>query len=198
MRRLIQLFSLCLALAGAARAEGVSLAEISAYLNGIQKAEANFTQVNADGSQSTGHIFIWRPGRIRFEYDAPDDSLVLSYQGNVAVFDARSDQPPQMFPLAKTPLWLILGPDIDLTQSKMVVSRTVDGDLTVVTAQDPKHPDYGQIRLYFAGNPVELKQWVTVDPSGQETAVKLDRFRPVETMSPKIFDIDREAEARGF
>ena len=46
-----------------ARAEILPLAELSAYLNGLTTAEAEFTQTNADGSQSSGKLFIKRPWR---------------------------------------------------------------------------------------------------------------------------------------
>ena len=56
-----------LALATPAAAQKLSLAEISAYLNNMRTAQAEFTQINDDGSISTGEIFISRPGRIRFD-----------------------------------------------------------------------------------------------------------------------------------
>ena len=59
---------LAVALAAPAFAEKLSLPAISSYLNGLQTAQADFTQVNSDGSISTGKIYIQRPGRARFEY----------------------------------------------------------------------------------------------------------------------------------
>ena len=56
-----------LAFAAPALAEKISLADLSAYLNGITTAEAGFTQLNSDGSTITGRVFIKRPGRVRFE-----------------------------------------------------------------------------------------------------------------------------------
>ena len=45
----------------------------------------------------------------------------------------------------------------------MVVGHSFDGTATVVTAQDPEHPEYGSIQMKFTGNPVELRQWVVND-----------------------------------
>ena len=94
----------CLALAFPALAEKLSLNEISAYLNSIQTATADFTQINDDGSIVKGRIYIQRPGRVRFEYAPPEKSLVMAGSGTVAVFDAKSNQPPEQYPLTKTPL----------------------------------------------------------------------------------------------
>ena len=59
----------------------------------------------------------------------------------------------------------------------MVVGHSYDGTATTVTAQDPDHPEYGNIRLMFTDDPVELRQWVITDGSGAETAVILGEVR---------------------
>ena len=131
---------LALALAVPAFAEKIPLDQISAYLNGLQTAQADFTQVNADGSISTGKVYIRRPGRVRFEYTS-DKTLVMASGGQVAVFDPKSNQPADQYPLARTPLSLILADKVDLGRAKMVVGHTGDDKTTTVVAQDPDHPD---------------------------------------------------------
>ncbi|MBV1903459.1 MAG: outer membrane lipoprotein carrier protein LolA, partial [Marinosulfonomonas sp.] len=149
------LAALCLSAAPVA-AEKLSLSQISTYLNGLATAKAEFTQISDDGAIATGQLFIRRPGAIRFEYNPPEESLVMAGQGRVAVFDAKSNQPPQMFPLKRTPLNLILAETVNLDRARMVVGHSQEGPSTIVTAQDPEHPDYGQIKMVFTGNPVEL------------------------------------------
>lgn len=180
-----------------AQAEKVSLQALSAYLNALTTVEAGFTQVNADGSISTGTIFISRPGRVRFEYAPPDKSLVLATSGNVAIFDAKSNQPPEQYPLSKTPLSLILAKQVDLARARMVVGHREDGNTTRVTAQDPEHPEYGTIEMVFTANPVELRQWVITDDSGNQTTVILGEMEKGKRFRPDLFDITLEIERRG-
>ncbi|MEL6587226.1 MAG: outer membrane lipoprotein carrier protein LolA, partial [Pseudomonadota bacterium] len=59
------------------RAE-ISVQDISSYLNSFRTAAAAFTQVNSDGSISTGDLSLRRPGRARFDYDAPRDHQRLA------------------------------------------------------------------------------------------------------------------------
>ena len=54
------------------RADILPLAEVSAYLTDLKTVEAAFTQINDDGSISTGRLYLKRPGRMRFEYDPPE------------------------------------------------------------------------------------------------------------------------------
>jgi len=179
-------------------AQKLPLADISDYFNNMTTAQANFTQINDDGTQSTGRIFIRRPGRIRFEYDPPDASLVLAGGGQVAVFDAKSNQPPERFPLRRTPLNLILARNVDLAQAKMVIGHTENGPETSVIAQDPKNPEYGTIELVFTGNPVALRQWIVTDGSGQRTTVNLGPLSYGGKLRASMFNISRETKNRGF
>lgn len=183
---------------GPAFADKLSLGAISAYLNDITSAQAEFTQINEDGSIATGKLSMRRPGRIRFDYNPPEESLVLASQGQVAIFDSKSNQTPEKFPLARTPLSLILGNKVDLGRARMVVGHTSDGTTTSVTAQDPKHPEYGNIQLVFTDDPVELRQWIITDGSGSETTVILGEFSTKISLNPRIFDITEELKRRGF
>lgn len=195
-RRTAILAPLALLLPLPAAAEKIPLATLSQYLNGLTTVEADFTQVNADGSISLGKIYIRRPGRARFEYAPPDRSLVIAGGQQVAIFDAKSNQPPEQYPLKRTPLNLILAGNIDLGRAKMVVGHTEDGTSTRVRAQDPEHPEYGTIELVFTANPVELRQWIITDDLGQQTTVILGEMKKGVQLGAGLFDISAEMTAR--
>ena len=196
-RRFALLAPLAFLLPLPAAAEKIPLGTISDYLNSLTTVEADFTQVNSDGSISTGKIYIRRPGRVRFEYAPPDRSLVIAGGQQVAVFDAKSNQPPEQYPLKRTPLNLILAENIDLSRAKMVVGHTEDGTSTRVRAQDPETPEYGTIELVFTSNPVELRQWIITDDLGQQTTVVLGELKKGGNMGARLFDISAEMKRRG-
>lgn len=180
-----------------AAAERIPLSEISDYLNSLSTVESDFTQVNSDGTISTGKIYIRRPGRIRFEYAPPDRSLVIAGSQTVAIFDAKSNQAPEQYPLKRTPLNLILSDNVDLGRASMVVGHTDDGTSTRVLAQDPEAPEQGTIELVFTANPVELRQWIITDDLGAQTTVILGEMKKGGQLSARLFDINAEVEARG-
>lgn len=173
-----------------AMADILPLSEISAYLNTLKTAEAAFTQINDDGTISTGRIYIKRPGRIRFEYDPPNQTLVLAHANTVAIFDAKSNQPPETYPLKRTPLSIILAAEVDLVRARMVVGHEFDGTATVVTAQEPDSSEYGSIQLKFTGDPVELRQWIINDSSGGQTTVVLGDLKTGMELRNTIFNIE--------
>ncbi|WP_113911403.1 LolA family protein [Roseovarius dicentrarchi] len=163
----------CLVLALPAAAEKLSLGEISRYLNSFQTASGAFTQINDDGTISQGRILIKRPGRVRFEYQPPEDMLVVADGDTVGIIDGKSNDGPQGYPLNRTPLSIILARNVDLTRARMVTGHASDGKTTTVRAQDPEHPEYGSIELVFTAAPTELRQWVINDSGGSRTTVIL-------------------------
>ncbi len=178
-------------------ADEIPLQALSAYLNKMTTAQTDFTQANSDGSVATGKLFIKRPGRVRFEYAPPDKSLVLASGGQVAIFDAKSNQPPEQYPLTRTPLNLILAQNVDLAKARMVVGHKEVKNATRVVAQDPDHPEYGTIELVFTANPVTLRQWIITDDLGQKTTVMLGELKTGETYPPSLFSINNESVKRG-
>ena len=196
MKNRLILAAIALMLSLPAQAAPLSLKEISRYLNSIETAQTTFRQENADGSRAKGTLSIKRPGRARFEYAPPDRNLVMVGGSQVAIFDAKSNQPPEQYPLKRTPLNLILARNVDLSKAKMVVGHGQVGDTTRVIAQDPEKPEYGTIELVFSNDPVALREWIITDDTGGETRVVLDDFQTGMSLSAFLFDITHETRQR--
>ena len=170
-------------------AQKLPLGDISGYLNKLQTAKGEFTQINDDGSISTGTIYIKRPGKVRFEYNPPETSLVVAGSNTVVIYDKKSNQPAESYPLDRTPLSIILARKVNLGQAKMVTGHKFDGTATVVTAQDPAHPEYGNIQLKFTGKPIELRQWIINDGNGSQTTVILGDLSKGGNLPNTLFDV---------
>src|SRR5690606_7319250 len=113
------------------------------------------------------------------------------------IFDAKSNVPPEQYPLSKTPLSIILEARVDLARRNMVVAHREDGPATAVVAQDPAHPEYGTIALKFTADPLELRQWVIIDDSGGQSTVVLGQLQTGIELPPSLFSITNTALARG-
>lgn len=177
-------------------AEQLSLAEISKYLNSLSTVKTDFTQINDDGSISTGTLYIRRPGRMRFEYNPPEQALVIAAASAVVIIDNKSNEPPETYPLNQTPLSLILGRNIDLKRANMVENARFDGTSTTVKARDPDRPETGFIELTFTDSPTELRQWTIFDGNGGKTTVILGAFETGMSLPNTLFDADREVSRR--
>ncbi|WP_417677760.1 LolA family protein [Pseudodonghicola sp.] len=178
---------LALTAPAAQAAEKLPLSAISAYLNSFKTAKSPFTQINDDGTLTTGTLYLQRPGRARFQYDPPSGAAVIVGAGAVVIHDPKSNQPPESYPLSRTPLSIILASQVDLGRANMVVGHDFDGTATIVTAQDPDHPDAGSIQLVFTDNPVELRKWVINDASGAQTTVILGALQTGMSLNGSLF-----------
>lgn len=188
----IAAIAVCLIPSGA-NAGKLSLDQISVYLNQLTSAKGGFTQRNPDNTQSNGEFMIKRPGRMRFDYAAPNPALVVASSGQIAIFDKKSSAGPQGFPIGQTPLGIILRKNVNLRKSGMVIDHTAMGAMTKVTAQDPQHPSYGNIQLVFSANPIALREWIVTDQSGQKTTVVLGELSEQVYLPESLFDIDQIA-----
>ncbi|MEO1490521.1 MAG: outer membrane lipoprotein carrier protein LolA [Pseudomonadota bacterium] len=177
------------ALPATAQVNAGDLVRISNYLNGISTMEGTFIQVGPDGDLSEGLFYMRRPGRIRFEYQPPNPTLIVSDGFWVGVYDTL-DNTLDRFPLSETPLDLLLRERVNLREEGAVRSiERSEGQLRV-TAVDPDAPDQGSITMVLTDNPLELTQWIVVDAEGLATTVALSEIRRNVKLDPNIFRIE--------
>ena len=170
-------------------AERISLNKISDYINGLTTLQADFEQINSDGSIDRGKLYIRRPGRMRLEYTAPNNALVIAGAGSVAIFDDKSKNGPTLFPLKKTPLNLLLKKNVDLSKNEMITEHTANNENTFIVAKDPKRKSQGSIKMMFSNSPVSLQGWTITNQSNQKTQIILDKLDKKTKIPLYLFNI---------
>ena len=170
-------------------AERISLNKISDYINGLTTLQADFEQINSDGSIDRGKLYIRRPGRMRLEYTAPNNALVIAGAGSVAIFDDKSKNGPTLFPLKKTPLSLLLKKNVDLYKNEMIIEHTANNENTFIVAKDPKRKSQGSIKMVFSNSPVSLQGWTITNQSNQKTKIILDKLDKKTKIPLYLFNI---------
>lgn len=166
--------------------DGALVQQASAYLQGLSKAKGRFTQTSARGAVTRGTLYISRPGKARFAYDAPSNLLVVSDGYNVSVWDARL-KTFDRYPLGATPLSLLLAKSIRLDQGVVITGVRRFSDGFSITAKDGKRQAEGQITLTFSSSPVALREWALVDGQGSTTRVTLNSLETVASLDPGLF-----------
>ena len=104
-----------------AQVNAADLTRISNYLNGVSTMQGTFVQVGPDGDLSEGLFYMRRPGRIRFEYQPPNPTLIVADGFWVGVYDTI-DNTLDRFPLSETPLDLLLRDRVNLRDERAVQS----------------------------------------------------------------------------
>jgi len=165
-------------------------ARVSAYLSSLQTLVGNFIQVGPDGSKTKGDFYIQKPGKVRFEYDAPSPIDIIADGSSVAVRD-RKLATQDIYPLSQTPLRYLLSDRIDLLKDTNVVSVTSD-DLYISVTIEEKQTLIGTSRmmLMIGAKDGQLKQWTITDPQGYDTTVAVYNLDSTKKVDPGLFKID--------
>ena len=158
--------------------------------------KANFSQTNPDDTISSGTILIKRPGRMRFEYNKPDKTLVLVSAGALAIFDPKGDEEPITYPIRNNPISLILKNEVDLLNSGIVAKYKVSVEKAVLTIRDPKKPQRGSVELVFVGTQPALEKFTMKNENGSSTSVSLKDIKYPEKLNETLFSIPLETNKR--
>ena len=176
--------------------ERFSLVELSNYFNRLNTFQANFRQFADDGSVASGILFIKKPGRLRIDYERPEDLLILASGGQLAIFDPKGDPEPTSFPLNVTPFSIVLKSQINLAGSSNILSHEYSQGETSLSLYDPKYPERGHIKLIFSGETPILDRWLMQDESGNITMMSIERYKENIALDEMQFNIPLEIERR--
>ena len=165
-------------------------AKVSAYLSSLQTLVGQFVQIGPDGSRTTGDFYMQKPGKIRFEYDAPSNISIVADGNSVVVRDRRLAT-QDAYPLSQTPLRFLLSDRIDLMRDTKVVGVTSDDLYTSITLEE-QNPLVGTSRLMLMTSVKDnqLKQWTITDPQGYDTTVAVYNLDATKRPDPSMFKID--------
>jgi outer membrane lipoprotein-sorting protein len=170
-----------------------SINKISAYMNSFKTLQGEFTQISPMGRVSKGVMMISKPGKLRFDYAAPNPFLLVS-DGKWVTLKNRAKEKGDQFPLSATPLRLVVSTKIDLLKDANILAFEQTGGIDTVTLEDRKGTIGGQIILIFDEAQNQLQQWIIVDGKGRRTTVTLANLESGVTIDPKLFvvKIDRK------
>jgi outer membrane lipoprotein-sorting protein len=164
----------------------------NAYFNGVSALVGDFTQVGGDGRRLSGKLYLQRPGKIRFEYDAPATLEVIADGSSVAVRD-RKLATQDIYSISQTPLKFLLSERIDLNRDVKIVDVAADAEGARIALEDKSTlGGTSKITLFFDPSVETLTRWRIVDPQGFQTSVALSNLDKTRRVDPRLFVINYE------
>tara|TARA_R110000796_G_scaffold23085_10_gene66424 strand:+ start:1562 stop:2221 length:660 start_codon:yes stop_codon:yes gene_type:complete len=162
------------------------LERASTALAKVKTASGTFEQLAPDYTESTGRFALSRPGKVRFEYDAPTPLLVVSDGTTVALQDSELETTDRV-PLGTTPLALLLDDEIDFATEAEVLDVTTGNGRVAITLRDQSGEMDGTLTLLMQESDMALTGWRTVDSSGNMTQVQLTDVNYGKRLNPRLF-----------
>ncbi|RED51323.1 LolA family protein [Aestuariispira insulae] len=149
-----------------------TLNQLEDYLSSITTIKSRFIQANPDGSYVEGTMYMNRPGKARFEYDAPVPILLVA-TGNFFIHVDKELKQVTHIPLSSTPAYLLLREDINFQDNLEITGFERRNGLIRLSLVERENEDYGEASLIFSESPLELKQWTITDAQQLRTTVTL-------------------------
>ncbi|HEX5779395.1 MAG TPA: outer membrane lipoprotein carrier protein LolA [Xanthobacteraceae bacterium] len=171
-------------------AQRQAVERVNTYFNSVTTLVGNFVQVGPDRSRLEGDFYLQKPGKMRFDYDAPSPVELISDGSSVVVRD-RKLATQDLYPLSQTPLRFLLAEKLDLLKDTKVIGVHQD-DLFINVTIEEKHPLVGthKLMLMFGAKDTELKQWTITDPQGYDTTIAIFNVDAKKRPDPSLFKID--------
>jgi len=198
-RALAPIAAAALLAAPALAATNPEIARVEAHLAASQSMTANFVQTDSRNRSLKGTLQIKRPGRIRFEYGAGANMLLVGNGKTLTFVDYEVGQ-KSSWPIAKSPLSVLLSGNPDLQRIARIVPSK-DARVLLVRARDARRPEFGTILLGFVRNPAApggllLEGWTAIDAQNKRTTIKLDGQRYNVAVAENAF-VYAEPKKRG-
>ncbi|MBY0428790.1 MAG: outer membrane lipoprotein carrier protein LolA [Alphaproteobacteria bacterium] len=142
------------------------------YLNSIKTMRADFMQTMSDGNTLNGKVAISRPGKMRLEYDPPNENLMVADGAFMHVWDGQA-KTGSSIPLGSSLADIILRDDLKLGGDIQVTELKKYPAALQMTLVQTDNPAAGSITLEFEDKPLKLKNWRIMDGQGVETRVAI-------------------------
>jgi outer membrane lipoprotein-sorting protein len=181
----VVLAMLCAAPAGPARADAAQ--EIADHFSSVRSMAGEFVQFGPKGEQTGGKFYIVRPGKIRFNYEAPSNVKVIA-DGRSVVINNPKLETWDLYSLSQTPLKLLLDERIDLSGGR-VKDVKEEADQTTITMADKSVFGNSTITMMFDPASKDLKQWTIRDAQGKDTTVMIFNVQQGVNIDPGMFEI---------
>jgi len=170
------------------RADLADLDRVSAALSSVHTLQGHFVQIGPDGHVDEGVVYIKKPGEMRFEYAAPNPTLVVCDGLDIAVFNTQLHTVDR-YPLSVTPLNILLSDHIDLSRNGAVTGIEHQPGALIVDARSTDRRASGTIAITFSDPGLELRQWTVVDAQGLSTTTSLRNVQQGVDLPDSIFSL---------
>ena len=165
---------------------GIGVPQIEQYFNGIRSLKARFVQSNPNGSVVQGTLYVRRPGRMRFEYDAPSQLKIVADGWQVTMWDNATRDFGQ-WPIGWTAASFLVKDPLVLSGDLQVEKLERVNGMLEATMSQARKPQEGKVIVRLAENPLLLRGWTIIDNRGNRVTVSLSDMQTGLQLADSLF-----------
>ena len=160
--------------------------KVENFFKDLKTLEADFIQVSPSGKTSEGKIFVDLPGKLRIDYNQPENILITT-KGFWIVIQNRKLKSTNNIPLNQTPFSILLENKINFNNKDLILDLEKILGIIVLKIKLAKNKQAGELILEFSEKPFLLKKWIIRDIVGDETTVLIQNTKYNQKLPFTIF-----------
>lgn len=184
----VAVLAFAFAAAGGAHAQA-DVAEVEKYFNSIRTLQARFVQSTPNGTVVQGTLYLRRPGRMRFEYDAPSQLKIVADGSQVTMWDPANRDFGQ-WPIGWTAASFLVKEPFQLSGDLTVESAQRQDGLLALALVQTRKPQEGKVIVRLSEKPIQLRGWSILDNRGNKVNVTLTDVRIGTQLADSLFKYD--------
>jgi outer membrane lipoprotein-sorting protein len=163
-----------------------SILKVENFFKNLKTLEADFIQVSPSGKTSEGKIFLDLPGKLRIDYNQPDNILITT-KGFWIVIQNRKLKSTNNIPLNQTPFSILLENKINFNNKDLIVDLKRILGIIVLKIKLAENKQAGELIIEFSEKPFILRKWIIRDIVGDETTVLIQNTKYNQKLPFTIF-----------
>ena len=160
--------------------------KIENFFKNLKTLEANFIQVSSSGDVSNGKIYLDLPGKMRIDYENPNN-ILITCQGFWIVIQDRVSKTTNNVPLKSSPFSIFLQDKSILNNENFKTKYGVNSGVISLEIKSQEKDKLEGIVLEFSENPFNLKKWIILDTFGESTTVLIQDAKYNNELSHLLF-----------
>ena len=164
----------------------ISQLKVENFFKTLKSMKANFIQVGPSGNVSNGKIYLDLPGKLRIDYEKPNDVLITS-KGFWLTIQNRNSKTTNNIPLDSSPFSILIKKKLDFNNEFLTTDLKNKSGIISLKISRRENNNVEGLTLEFLENPFNLKKWIIEDTFGESTTVLIQKAVYNEKLSHLLF-----------
>ncbi len=160
--------------------------QIENFFKNFTTLEADFIQVSPSGNVSSGKIYLDLPGKLRIDYENPNN-LLITCKGFWIVIQDKDAKTTNSIPVKNSPFAILLEDTSFLNNKNIKTESSIEAGIISLKLKSQNNDNQESLVLEFTENPFRLKKWVIQDTLGENTTVLIQNAKYNNKLSHLLF-----------
>ena len=160
--------------------------QIENFFKNLATLEADFIQVSPSGNVSSGKIYLDLPGKLRIDYNNPNNLLITS-KGFWIVIQDRASKTTNNIPVKSTPFSILLENKLIFKNENFKTEYSLASGIISLKIKSQNKDISESLIMEFSEKPFSLKKWIISDTFGEKTTVLIQNAKYNNNLSHLLF-----------